>query len=363
MSTKRTPLYDRHVKAGAQVVDYSGWEMPITYTSLSDEHKAVRERAGLFDVSHMGEIYVQGPQAQDFVSHVFSNDITKIEDGAIIYGFFLYPEGGVVDDLLVYKVNNNYYILVVNAANTDKDYEWLLKHVGDFDVSVDNNSPGIGQVAIQGPLAQKILQPLVEMDLNEIKPFHFVDDIPLVGTKALISRTGYTGEDGFEIYTPAEDIGKVWDALMEEGGEDISPAGLGCRDTLRFEASMPLYGNEMNEEISPLEAGLGYFVSKKGGYIGAEAMAKMREEGIPHYLIGLQVMGRGIARSGYPVYDEEGNEVGVVTTGYLSPTLGIAIANARVALKDRSEGRELFIGIRNKKVPAKIVNRTYLKNK
>ncbi len=363
MSTKRTPLYDRHVKANAQIVEYSGWEMPIKYTSLNDEHQAVRNRAGLFDVSHMGEIYVQGPQAEEFINYVFSNNVSKLEDNAIIYGFFLNPQGGVVDDLLVYKVNKDYYILIVNAANTDKDFDWLKQHVDGYDVSVDNHSSEIGQIAIQGPLAQEILQKLVEIDLNEIKPFRFVDDIPLVGTKALISRTGYTGEDGFEIYTPAEDIAKVWDALIEAGGENISPAGLGCRDTLRFEASMPLYGNEMDDEISPLFAGLGFFISKEGSYIGSEAIAKMREEGLKYNLIGLEVTGRGIARAGYPVYDEDGNEVGVVTTGYQSPTLGKAIANARVSLEDRSEGREIFVGIRGKKVPAKIVSRRYLNNK
>ena len=364
MSIKRTPLYERHIQAGARMTEYAGWQMPIMYTSLTDEHHAVRNKAGLFDVSHMGEIFIQGPQAEEYINRIFSNDVADIQDGAIIYGFLLYPDGGVVDDLLVYKVSDDYFIFVVNAANTDKDYEWMMKYAGEYDVIVDNNSDAIGQVAIQGPMAEKILQALVPIDLTDIMPFHFVDDIPLANTRALISRTGYTGEDGFEIYTPAEDIQKVWDALIEEGGENLQPAGLGCRDTLRFEASMPLYGNEIGEEVSPLKAGLGYFISKtRDNYIGAQAVKEMRNQGIEQHLIGLEIIGKGIARTGYPVYDEDENEIGVITTGYMSPTLGKAIANARVSLSERSPGQKVSIGVRNKRIPAMIVDRNYLKNK
>lgn len=361
MSTKRTPLYEKHLEAGAQMVDYGGWEMPISYTSLADEHHAVRQRSGLFDVSHMGEIFVQGPQATQYVNSVFSNNIDHLDDGQILYGFLLNPQGGVIDDLLVYKVNHDYYILVVNAANTDKDYKWLLAQAEKFDVTLDNNSDEIALLAIQGPKAQDILQSLVSMDLEDIGFFRFIDDIPLAGTKAMISRTGYTGENGFEIFVPSGDAVALWDALVIAGAENLSFAGLGARDTLRFEAGLPLYGNEFDDSITPLEAGFGYFVSKTNDYVGSDVMAAMREHGVPRNLVGLEIEGRAPARHGYPVYNLEGEEIGVVTTGYRSPTLDKGIANALVNLKDRSVGTQVLIGVRNKKVPARIIPKQFLK--
>ncbi len=356
MSIKRTPLYDRHIQAGARMTEYAGWQMPIMYTSLTDEHHAVRNKAGLFDVSHMGEIFVQGPQAEEYINLIFSNDVADIEDGAIIYGFLLYPDGGVVDDLLVYKVSDDYFIFVVNAANTDKDFEWMMKYAGDYDVIVDNNSDEIGQIAIQGPMAEKILQALVPIDLTDIMPFHFVDDIPLANTRALISRTGYTGEDGFEIYLPPAQAHDLWQKLLEAGAV---PAGLGARDTLRLEAALPLYGHELSPDISPLDAGLERFVfsaKPQPGFVGQEALATA---GQSRKLIGLKALGRTIPRQGYPLI-QSGKPIGTVTSGGYSPTLERGIALASVEATTVIDG-SVLVRIRDKDEPFEVCSLPFVK--
>ncbi|NLY72114.1 MAG: glycine cleavage system aminomethyltransferase GcvT [Tissierellia bacterium] len=361
MSLKRTPLYNKHKEAGADVVEFFGWEMPMTYTKLEDEHLAVRQAAGLFDVSHMGEIYVEGPDSAAFMKKMFTNDLEKLEDGAIAYGFFLTETGGIVDDLLVYRRNKDSYLLVVNASNCDKDDAWLRAHEEGYDIVIDNRSDDIAEVAIQGPKAQEILQKITDFDLESLPFFHFKEDVVVAGVSTLISRTGYTGEDGFEIYFGNDDAEKIWDALFEAGEGVLKPAGLGCRDTLRFEAGLPLYGNELDDKTSPLEAGFGIFVSKEGDFIGSDVMKAQRAGELNKKLVGLELVDRGIARHGYPVYDLEENEIGVVTTGYKSPSLNKVIANAIINKDGPSLDDEVLIGVRKKKVRAKVINKYYLR--
>lgn len=363
MSLKRTPLYNKHKEAGADIVEFFGWEMPMTYTKLVDEHLAVRNAAGLFDVSHMGEIYVEGKDSAAFMKKMFSNDLEKLADGAIAYGFFLNDSGGVVDDLLVYKRNEESYLCVVNASNTDKDDEWLRAHEEGFDVTIDNRSDDIAEVAIQGPKAQEILQKLTDFDLNTLPFFHFKEDIVVAGVSCLISRTGYTGEDGFEIYFGNDDAEKIWDSLFEAGEGILLPVGLGCRDTLRFEAALPLYGNELGDDVSPLEAGFGMFVDKEGSFIGSEVMRAQRAGELKRKLVGIELLDKGIARHGYPVFDLEENEIGYVTTGYKSPSLNKVIANVLIDKDGPSIDDELYVGIRKKKAKARVINKRYLQKK
>lgn len=363
MSLKRTPLYDKHKEAGADIVEFFGWEMPMTYTKLSEEHQAVRHAAGLFDVSHMGEIYVEGKDSARFMKKMFSNNLDKVADGAIAYGFFLNEKGGIVDDLLVYRRNEDSYLCVVNASNADKDDAWLRAHQEGFDVSIDNRSDDIAEVAIQGPKAQEILQKVTEFELESLPFFHFKEDIVVAGVSCLISRTGYTGEDGFEIYFGNDDAEKIWDALFEAGEGVLKPVGLGCRDTLRFEAALPLYGNELGDNISPLEAGFGIFVDKEGTFIGSDVMRAQRAGDLSRKLVGLELIDKGIARHGYPVYDENDKEIGFITTGYKSPSLNKVIANALIEKDGPSIDDLVYVGIRNKKAKAKVINKRYLHKK
>ncbi|HNZ82213.1 MAG TPA: glycine cleavage system aminomethyltransferase GcvT [Sedimentibacter sp.] len=365
MTAKKTPLYGEHVKLGGNVVDYAGWFLPVQYTGLIPEHEAVRNAAGIFDVSHMGEITVKGKDAVAFVDYLMTNDITKIVDNQIIYTLMCYPDGGVVDDLLVYRYENNYLYLVVNASNTGKDYAWILEHKGDFDVEIENISDSVGEVALQGPFAQKILQKLTDFDLDKIEFFHLQRDISVDGVNCMISRTGYTGEDGFEIYADNEGIVKVWNSVLEAGKEfGILPAGLGCRDTLRFEASLPLYGHEISQEITPLEGGFKYFVKldKAADFIGKEALNKQWSEGLKRKLAGFELIGRGIAREGMEV-QKDGVIIGHVTTGYMSPTLKKTIGNALLASEFTELGTEIEVMVRNKPVKAKVISKKFLKKK
>ena len=365
MDAKKTPLYDEHVKLGGKIVNYAGWALPIQYEGqgLVAEHEAVRNAAGLFDVSHMGEIKVTGKESAKFLDYLLTNDISKMVDKQIIYTFMTYECGGVVDDLLVYKFNDEHYLLVVNASNVDKDYEWILKQKEKFDVVVDNISEEVGEVAIQGPLAQKILQKLTTFDLESVKFFHLADDVDINGVKCLISRTGYTGEDGFEIYTDNEGIVKVWRDILQAGKEEgIKPTGLGCRDTLRFEAALPLYGHEISQDINPLEGDFKYFVKLKkvSDFIGKEALNKYFNDGMKRKLVGFELIERGIPREGYEVY-KDGERIGHVTTGYLSPTLKKNIGNALIDTRYIDLGTEIDIIIRNKPVKARIIDRRFLK--
>lgn len=367
MAAQKTPLYEKHISAKGNVVDYAGWLLPVQYEGLTPEHMAVRNDAGLFDVSHMGEVTIKGKDAFDFVNYLITNDLTTIGDNQVIYSLMCNEKGGVVDDLLVYRKGKEDMYLVVNAANTAKDVEWILSKKGNFDVEIEDISSKTAQIALQGPKAEKVLQKLAkDVDLaNEIKFFTFKENVKLgdCGDCFLVSRTGYTGEDGFEIYGCSECINKLWDAILEVGKEDgVKPCGLGCRDTLRFEAALPLYGNEMDDVITPLEAGLGYFVKLKqeADFIGKEALTKMKEAGVPRKLIGLELTGKGIARHGTKVFKGD-EEIGFVTTGYLSPSLGKTIANVIIKAEYAEIGNEVEVEIRNKKVPAVLISKKFLK--
>lgn len=365
MVEKKTPLYNEHVKLGGKIVDYAGWLLPIQYEGLVPEHNTVRNEAGVFDVSHMGAVNITGKDAEKFIDYLMTNDISKIENHQIAYTFMCYEDGGVVDDLLVYKYNTEKYFLVVNAANVDKDFEWMQDKSKDFEVELENASDNTSILAVQGPLAQEILQNMTNEDLSSIKFFYFKESIEICGVKVMVSRTGYTGEDGFEIYIKPEHTPKLWNEILQKGKDKgIKPVGLGCRDTLRFEAGLPLYGQEISKEINPLEAGFKYFVKlkKESDFIGKDALKKQWEEGLNRKLVGFELVGRGIPRAGYDVYKDD-NKIGHVTTGYMSPTLGKSIGNALIDLDYTELGEEIDIMIRKKPVKAKVIKKAFLKNK
>lgn len=356
---KRTPVFDAYEKYGGKNVSYAGWEMPVEYEGLVPEHNTVRNEAGIFDVSHMGEIEVKGKDALKYVNYLVSNDVSKLEDGQVQYTFMLYPEGGVVDDLLVYKFAEDDVLLVVNAANSDKDFDWIKEHTEGFDVKVENTSPEVGQVAVQGPKAEEILQKMTDEDLSKITFFRAKRDVKLDGINVMISRTGYTGEDGFEIYTDKGDIKKLFEDIVEAG---VKPIGLGARDTLRFEANLPLYGQEISQDVNPLEAGFGFFVKlDKEDFIGKDALKKQKEEGLKRKIVGFE-MDKGSPRHGYEVYKGD-KKIGEVTTGYISPTLGKAIGLALVDIDQAEMGNEFEIAVRNRRLPARVVSRKFLPKK
>ena len=359
---KRTALYDSHLKCGGQIIDFCGWELPVQYEGIIEEHEAVRNAAGIFDVSHMGEVEVKGREAFDFVQNLVTNDISTLEDNQVLYSLMCYPDGGVVDDLLVYKFSNNYFYLVINAANVDKDYKWIVDNKNHYEVELENISANVSEVALQGPNAQKILQKITNFDLSQIKFFYCNREVDIAGVKCLVSRTGYTGEDGFEIYTSNEDIRIIWDKIFEAGQEyGLKPAGLGARDTLRFEASLPLYGHEISKDITPLEGGLGFFVKLDGDdFIGREALVKQNEEGLKRRIRGFEMIDRGIAREGCEVF-ADGKKVGFVTTGYYSPTLKKNIGLALIDFEYSGMGKEIEVVIRNKHKKAKIINKKFYK--
>ena len=343
---KKTALYDAHVNLGAKIVDFAGYEMPISYTSITEEHTYVREKCGIFDVSHMGEICVRGKEATQFVDYIFTNDVLSMHENQVLYGMMCYPTGGVVDDLLVYKFNNEHYLLVVNASNVDKDFEWVQKN-NTFECVATNESDNFSEVALQGPFAQDLLQELTSTDLNEIR-FFTCRNIHVNGSLVLVSRTGYTGEDGFEIYGTHDDIVEIWNQLLEKGKDNISPIGLGARDTLRFEVALPLYGNELSKDITPLEAGLGFAVKlEAGNFIGKDVLVKQKTEKTTRRVCGIKLLDKGIIRHGYKVFHDN-NEVGEVTTGYKSPSTGETVALAMINRPYDKLGTELTVEVRNK---------------
>ncbi len=353
---QKTPLAEEHVALGARMVDFGGWWMPVQYDSLIEEHTAVRERAGLFDVSHMGEARVCGKDALAYLSYLTVNNPAKLADGQAHYTAMAYPEGTVVDDLLIYRIHEREYLLVINAANIDKDVAWMQQHAAGFDVQVTNESPATAQIAIQGPRAQSILQGLADMELSEIE-YYWHRTGPVAGVSALVSRTGYTGEDGFEIYAPAGEAPRLWRLLLARGAADgVKPAGLGARDSLRLEARMHLYGNDMDHTTTLLEAGLGWIVKlkKKADFIGKQALAAQKKAGVTRKLVGFELTGKGIARHGYPVVDG-GREIGRVTSGAHSPTLKKSVGLAYVPADQAEPGTELQIQIRHKTSPAVVV--------
>lgn len=356
---KKTCLHDRHVALGAKMSPFAGFDMPIQYSGIIEEHNAVRKAAGVFDVSHMGEIFVGGPDASRFVNHVFTNDVTGLEPGGILYGMLCLPDGGVVDDLLVYRqFEGDEYLLVVNAANVDKDFDYLKLCAVPYDVNVRNDSDKWGQIAVQGPDSENVVVSLLEVEeLRELKFYTFVDIEDEQGTRIIVSRTGYTGEDGFEIYAPLDHIRYMWDELMSDG---VTPCGLGCRDTLRFEAGLPLYGDELSEEISPVMAGLGMFCKlDKEEFIGKDALAAQKAGGVPRKLVGIALMDNAIPRAGYPVELEDGTQVGVVTTGYHSISLDKSICFALVDSAYSALGTRLWVHIRKHTFEGEVVKKRF----
>ncbi len=324
---KRTCLYDKHVAAGAKMVPFGGFEMPLQYEGITEEHNAVRTACGVFDVSHMGEVVVTGPDAEAYVQHIFTNDVAGAPKGKIFYGMMLYEDGGTVDDLLVYCLGDKKYLLVINAANIDKDFAWMQAQQGTFDVCLENKSDVCGQLAIQGPQAEAVTTEVLGLDCADLAFYTFKVDVA-DGVQVVISRTGYTGEDGFEIYGPHAWIVACWDKLMASGR--CKPCGLGCRDTLRFEVGLPLYGDELSAEISPIMAGLGIFVKlDKPSFIGREAVAAQKAEGPARKIVGIALEGHAIPRHGYEVM-ADGKKVGEVTTGYRSISTGQSVCMALV---------------------------------
>jgi len=360
---KRTPLFDVYKEWGGKTIDFGGWELPVQFSSIKEEHEAVRTRAGLFDVSHMGEVEVKGTNSLDFLQKMMTNDISKIKNGGAQYTAMCYENGGTVDDLLVYKIEDNHYLLVVNASNIEKDYKWLEDHVTG-DVTLENLSEKTAQLALQGPLAEKVLQKLARnTDLSGIGFFKFQQEVILNGKKSLVSRTGYTGEDGFEVYCDAEDAVDLWKDILAAGKEDgVIPVGLGARDTLRFEAVLALYGQELSAEISPLEAGIGFAVklSKEVDFIGKEALIQQKEKGLPRKLVGIEMIDRGIPRHGYPVYSGD-QLIGEVTTGTQSPTLKKNIGLALINSEFTGLESVVEVEIRGKRLKATVVPTPFYK--
>lgn len=353
---RRTPLHDEHVALGAKLVPFAGFEMPIQYaTGIRAEHAAVREAAGLFDVSHMGEFEVAGPEALELVQYVAVNDASRIAVGQAQYSALCDEKGGVLDDILVYRTGEAAFLLVVNAANRAFDLEWIREHASRFDADVEDRSEGWALLALQGPRAAEILGPLVDLDLAEIDYFRFAPGT-VAGAEGIVARTGYTGEDGFELYLPADRAPEVWRALLEAGAPSgLVPAGLGARDTLRLEVGYPLHGNDLDREHTALEGGLGWAVKlDKGEFVGRDALARQKRDGPARKLTGLVLEERGFPRPGYPVV-HDGRPVSKVTSGTLSPTLGEGIALAYLPVELAAEGTGLAVRIRDRDVPARVV--------
>ena len=364
MSTQlqRTPLFDVYASYGGKTIDFGGWELPVQFSSIKEEHEAVRTKAGLFDVSHMGEIVVRGEDSLAYLQKLLTNDVAKLQDGQAQYTAMCYEDGGTVDDLLVYKIAQHHYLLVVNASNIEKDFEWMQRFLFG-DLSVHNVSDSYGQLAFQGPIAQSVLQRLTKQDLAEIGFFKFKTEVKIGDHEFLVSRTGYTGEDGFEIYGNPQEIITLWHSILEEGKEDgVLPCGLGSRDTLRFEACLALYGQELSKTISPLEAGISFVVKlkKEEEFIGQKALIEQKESGIPRKLVGLEMIDKGIPRHGYPVYKND-KQIGEVTTGTQSPTLKKNIGLSLIETQFAELGTEIEVEIRGKRLKAVTVETPFYK--
>jgi len=372
---KKTCLYDRHVALGALMSPFGGFIMPIQYTNITDEHNAVRQHCGVFDVSHMGEVRITGPDAERYVQHIFTNDVANAPVGQIYYGMMLYPNGGTVDDLLVYKMGDNDFFLVINAANIDKDVAWMEEHTAGFDIKLDHQSDYYGQLAVQGPEAEAVVEEVLGIPCSELKFYtaKALSNSPLKGENpgqeasplrgglegsVIISRTGYTGEDGFEIYGSHEFTQKAWDKLIESGR--CKPCGLGCRDTLRFEVGLPLYGDELSAEISPVMAGLSMFCKlDKPEFIGKEALAEQKANGVAQKLVGIELADKAIPRHGYAVLNTEGEQVGEVTTGYHCLSVDKSVCMALVKTEFAKLGTPLQVQIRKKVFPGVVVKKKF----
>ena len=349
---KQTCLYDKHVALGALMSPFGGFIMPIQYAGIAPEHMAVREKVGLFDVSHMGEVTVRGKDAERYVQHIFTNDIAGAPVGKIYYGMMCYEDGGTVDDLLVYKMGDNDFFLVINASNIDKDWAWMQQHAAGFDIDLQNRSDYYGQIAVQGPESEHIVETVLGQACAELT-FYTCKQIGEV----IISRTGYTGEDGFEIYASHDYIRECWDKLIAAG---VQPCGLGCRDTLRFEVGLPLYGDELSQDITPVMAGLSLFVKfDKPEFIGREALLKQKTEGPAKKLVGIELFDKAIPRHGYTVLNKDGAPIGEVTTGYHTLSTDKSVCMALVDAQYAKLDTEVEIQIRKKVFAGKVVKKQF----
>jgi aminomethyltransferase len=351
-----TPLNDRHVALGARMIDFAGWLMPVQYAGILDEHRAVRERAGLFDLSHMGELFLEGPEAGAALAYALVSNPPALADGRAQYSMIVAPDGGIIDDLIVYRLAPDRFLVVANASNARTVSDALAERITGFKAVLDDRSLATALVAIQGPRSVEIVRPMTDVDLDALR-YYAIAEGTVAGIKALVARTGYTGEDGFEVFVDTDRAVELWDALMAAGsGAGLAPIGLGARDTLRLEAGMPLYGNELDRSTNPYEANLGRVVKldKPGDFIGRAALEKAARDGVARRLVGLVMRGRGIARHGYPVL-ADARPSGIVTSGTHSPSLGEAIAMAHVATADAEPGTMLDVEIRGQRVPAEVV--------
>ncbi|MEO8380790.1 MAG: glycine cleavage system aminomethyltransferase GcvT [Acidobacteriota bacterium] len=354
---QQTPLNQVEKELGGKMVDFGGWELPVQFTGILDEHEAVRTRVGVFDVSHMGELTVKGPQALELLQKSTCNDVAKLGDGRIHYNGLLYPNGGFVDDILIYQNDPSDFFVVVNASNTDKDFEWLLQQAKGFDAEVRNVSADYAQLAIQGPESERVLQPMTDVPLAEMKYYRFGHGT-VDGAPAIVSRTGYTGEDGFEVYVAPEHAPRIMRKLVAAG---VKPCGLGARDTLRLEAKMALYGNDIDHTTTPIEADLNWIVKlDKGEFAGSDVLRREKQEGPARKLVGFEMIDRGIARHGYPVVSGT-EEIGVVTSGTHSPTLKKAIGLAYLPLDKSAQGSEFSVLIRGKEARARVIPTPFYK--
>jgi aminomethyltransferase len=353
MENKKTCLYDKHVAQGALMSPFGGFDMPIQYSGIVDEHQAVRTACGVFDVSHMGEVLITGCDAERYVNHIFTNNVVGMPNGKILYGMMCYEDGGVVDDLLVYKVGDQRFFLVINAANIDKDWAWIQEQAKGYDVQLEHQSDMYGELAVQGPDSEQVMKDVLGIDGSDLTFYTFKE----IGN-VIVSRTGYTGEDGFEIYAIPIYINKCWDKLMASGR--CKPCGLGCRDTLRFEVGLPLYGDELSADITPIMAGLGIFVKlDKDEFIGKEALAKQKADGPAKKIVGIELADKAIPRHGYTVLNMEGEPIGEVTTGYHTISTDKSVCMALIDTPYAKLDTEVQIQIRKKVFSGKVVKKQF----
>ncbi len=358
LGMKRTPLYDEHVKLGGKIVEFAGWEMPVQYSGVIAEHVAVRERVGLFDVSHMGEIWVTGSEAEKALEFLTCNKVSALYDGKAHYSAILNESGGVIDDIIVYRFSSEKYLLCVNASNADADFDWLVRN-NPTSAVITNVSNEFGQIAVQGPKAPELLSRFVDpAKISALQYFHFTEE-EILGVPVIIARTGYTGEDGFEVFTPATSSAALWSAFLDRGGElGVLPCGLGARDSLRLEAAYPLHGHELGADISALESGLGWIVKfDKGDFIGRAALQAQKEKGVSRKLIGFKLEGAGIARQGDGVSVAGSTEplLGAVTSGTKTPTVNVALGMALVDASATAVGTLLSFVVRGRSIPGVVV--------
>ncbi len=360
MQVKKVPLNDLHKGLGAKMIPFAGFNMPVRYSSDKEEHLTVREGVGVFDVSHMGEFMVRGPKALELIQWISSNDASKLVDGQAQYSFLPNATGGIVDDLLVYKLSEEEYMLVVNASNIEKDWNWIQSQ-NQCDAELEDVSDDTVLLAVQGPKAMDTLQKLTKVNLSAIKFYTFVKDT-LAGKEMIISATGYTGSGGFELYIQKDDAEQVWKDIFEAGKEfGIKPIGLGARDTLRLEKGFCLYGNDITDHTSPLEAGLGWVTKFTKNFVNSDQLKTQKEAGVKKKLIGFEMIDRGIPRQGYELFDVDGNKIGEVTSGTMAPSLNLGIGMGYVIKEHSFPESEVFVSIRNKKLKAKVVKPPFLK--